>query len=295
MTQARMGPVVVGVDGSPGSTAAVGWACAAAESVSADLVVVHSCRAETDFLGPGRVPMPSSTVNAYRDAASELLDAEVARAEALAPSVAVKSILAIGRAGAELVEESKNARLLVVGRSGHGLARLLLGSVARHVLLHADCPVVVVPEAYRVIPIDKIVVGTDGSASSTDAIDWAISEAARRGASVEIFHAWLYPYVGYEVGAGMVTLGDVQQDAQALLDGVVKAARDRHPNTTVQIAGRLQESGTTRGLIAEGDGAQLVVVGSRGRGGFARLMLGSVAQFVAEHAPCPVVVVRPHE
>ena len=137
--------------------------------------------------------------------------------------------------------------------------------------------------------MQRIVVGVDGSEGSQRALRWAIDEARRRDASLEIVHAWHVPY-----GASTAYLGvapfDPQpmEDAeQRLLDEVV----DREDTRGLDVTRLLVCEGAARALVDAAKGADLLVVGSRGRGGFAGLLLGSVSQTVTHHAPCPVVVV----
>lgn len=141
--------------------------------------------------------------------------------------------------------------------------------------------------------MERIVVGVDGSAGSAAALRWAVDDARRRHASVDAVHAWLYPYVGDVAGMAVSVLGqdDMQQSARAVLDAAITAvgpAGDGVPINPVLVHG----SAATV-LLETARDAELLVVGSRGHGGFVGLLLGSVSQQCVHHAPCPVVVV-PH-
>jgi nucleotide-binding universal stress UspA family protein len=141
----------------------------------------------------------------------------------------------------------------------------------------------------------KIVVGLDGSAQSHAALRWALDEARLRGGEVDVIHAWTYPYLGgwYEARPGPAldaeVLHAIESDAREMID-VALAEVGRHEGVVVN---RVAAEGSPSAvLIAAANDADLLVVGSRGRGGFAELLLGSVSHQCAQHAPCPVVIVR---
>jgi nucleotide-binding universal stress UspA family protein len=151
----------------------------------------------------------------------------------------------------------------------------------------------------------RIVVGVDGSQASKDALSWALAEARLRGDTVIAIHAWTPPYpaaaLTYPTSAaapgGLVTPVDeataeaMRKGAEELLAGTVsEAAAD-----DVTVEQRLMDGPAASALIEAAKDAELLVVGSRGHGGFTGLLLGSVSQQVANHAPCPVVIVRAPE
>lgn len=139
--------------------------------------------------------------------------------------------------------------------------------------------------------MERIVVGIDDSPAAADALRWALDEARRRSASLEVVHTWVFPLVG-EVPGGVVDdlVADLEGGAKKMLDEVVDRIVGADPG--VEVVRRVLEGGPARILIDVAGGADLLVVGSRGRGGFAGLLLGSVALQCVHHAPCPVVVVR---
>jgi nucleotide-binding universal stress UspA family protein len=137
----------------------------------------------------------------------------------------------------------------------------------------------------------RIVVGVDGSAPAEAALRWALAEARLRGAVCEVVHVWSYPVVADIAGmaAAGVAWPDLEADARRLLEEVIERVRPEAAGVTVET--RVAE-GTAAGVLIEAArDADLLVVGSRGRGGFVGLLLGSVSQQVAHHAPCPVVIV----
>lgn len=141
----------------------------------------------------------------------------------------------------------------------------------------------------------RIVVGVDGSDESIRALQWAVDEARRRDATLDIVVAWHSPYAAAADITGMaasrINREDIEQASQEILDRAMEVAR--RESSAVRIEPVVVEGGAARSLLEAAADADLLVVGSRGRGGFAGLMLGSVSQQCAHHAPCPVVIVPP--
>ena len=140
----------------------------------------------------------------------------------------------------------------------------------------------------------RIVAGVDGSPSSLSALHWAVVQAGRTGASVDAVIAWHYPASaaggGYGMTAGIAGPTDFQESAEK----IVADAISRIPGSAgdVRVHARVAEGNAARVLLDAADGAELLVVGSRGHGGFTEALLGSVSQHCVQHAPCPVVVIR---
>ena len=140
--------------------------------------------------------------------------------------------------------------------------------------------------------MSDIVVGVDGSASSQQALAWALDEARHRDAPVRVVHAWDFPYTQGEIAhqAGQAIRAPLQHDAHHIIDMALRNVGGLGDNVDVRRV-------VTRGapvavLVQAARNAQLLVVGTRGRGAFAGLLLGSVSQECAQRAPCPVVIVR---
>ena len=133
----------------------------------------------------------------------------------------------------------------------------------------------------------RIVVGVDGSPASLRALEWAVRQASLTGAVVEAVTAWQFPltYGGFQVDAG----ADWPANARAVQDTAVKEALGDEATALVR---RVAEGHSVRVLLDAAAGAELLVVGSRGHGGFTGMLLGSVSEHVVAHAPCAVVVVR---
>jgi nucleotide-binding universal stress UspA family protein len=138
--------------------------------------------------------------------------------------------------------------------------------------------------------MERIVVGVDGSEAGREALRWALDEARRRNATVEAVHAWHQPGVMSYGYLAQIDMGPFEEDARQVLDAAVDGA-DVPGGPAIERV--LAPGGAAGVLVDAAKGAALLVVGSRGRGGFTGLMLGSVSQQVAHHAPCPVVIIPP--
>jgi nucleotide-binding universal stress UspA family protein len=138
-------------------------------------------------------------------------------------------------------------------------------------------------------PTHRIVVGVDGSSCSLDALEWAIRQAQLTGARVLVVTAWQRPSaVGW--GLPVAPSPSPSEDANSVLEEVLEPVRKRHPNVDIQ--SKTVEGHPAPALVEASQGADLVVVGSHGRGAFAGMLLGSVSRHCVSHASCPVLVVR---
>lgn len=135
----------------------------------------------------------------------------------------------------------------------------------------------------------RIIVGVDGSPASVAALRWALAQAELTAAEVQAVTSWQMPgQYGFEVYATDVDWADLA--AQTLAIAIKEAGDGALPNVSPQV----REGHPAHVLVEASAGAQLLVVGSRGHGGFAGMLLGSVSEYVIAHAPCPVLVVRDH-
>ncbi|MGW1593427.1 universal stress protein [Streptomyces sp. NPDC002343] len=262
--------VVVGVDGSSSSHAAVVQAAREAERRGAELRVVH---AFSWPVGPMYAPLDPSPLNTLaHDAAQD--------ARRVAPAVKVDEAVMIGGAVSVLVAESRAADLVVVGRRGiGGFVGMLLGSTAVSLAAHSHCPVLVVREEPDCS--GPVVLAVDGSPEGEKAVEFAFAEAERRGSDLVAVHAWLPDHA--PAGTGV-------ESPERLLAQAVAGRAESCPDVTVR-----QEvlSGETREVLVQASrSAQLMVAGARGRGGFSGMLLGSVSQVLLHHAHCPIAVVR---
>jgi nucleotide-binding universal stress UspA family protein len=282
-------PVLVGVDGSESSDAAVRWAADEARHVGVPLRILHAWVWPLYHVKLG--PPPGAPPGAGLRAQADRVLAHAAQlARETAPSIRVETTLITGAAEAALLADAKKAQMLVVGHRGlDGFTGLLLGSVGVTVSAHAACPVVVVRGNPN--PNGDVVVGVDGSPQSHLALVTAFGEAARRGATLHAVHAWTLP---------IRTEGDASDYEDVLVrgerEGLVLANREASdvgadfPGVTFEVTVGDRSAGAE--LVAASAGAQLVVVGSRGVGGLKGLLLGSTAHALLHHAACPVLVAR---
>lgn len=296
MTRAQI--VLVGVDGSTPSLHALDWAAAYARQVGWPLHIVcsYSLPSFTAASLDGGYAALDDT--AIQEGAKAVLAEATQRAEAA--GVRTTAAIATGDAAGVLVELSKDYGLVVVGTRGRGgFTERLLGTVSSALPAHSRCPTVVVPfksgpgdeELPAVTPLKRIVVGVDGSPSADIALRHAIKQARAWGAE-------LVAVAGVPVGAGAGLLAwlPASIDHQQVLDDITEGLNvivDRHEaeNPDVPIK-RIVLDGTGAELLTEfSTASDLVVVGSRGRGGFTGLLLGSTSQAVLHHSACPVMVV----
>lgn len=288
-------PIVVGVDASTSAQEALDWAAAEASNRHRPLHIVHGFiwPLMAVPLGPADRGPPDG---GFQNAAERLLAEAEMRARATAPDVKVTTELSVGAATQALLEQAQNAELVVVGSRGlGGFVGLLVGSVGVALAAHAPCPVVVVrphpgDHTRSALPTGKIVVGVDGSDLSADATRFAFQMAARRGARLTAANAWTSPNT--TLPAWLDPVHENEKAARQLLDDALEVDRQEFPDVDVEAKSVRSHPG--RIIVKESAAADLVVVGSRGRGGFQGLLLGSVSQAVLHHADCPVAIVRPH-
>ncbi|MEU1392236.1 MULTISPECIES: universal stress protein [unclassified Nonomuraea] len=259
------GQIVVAVDGSAPATAAVEWAAADAARRGLDLRIVHVRRA---------------------DGSARVLEA----AAALAGPVGVTAEALTGNVVDTLVAESPSADSLVLGWRGlGGFTGMSAGSVSVAVAGHAAGPVVVVrtpPQGRH----DRVVVGFDGSGHARAAMEYAVEQARARRARLHVVSAWQIP-VSSPYAAAYGSLIEVMQDADRQAHGHVVPWRQANPDLVITEEQPCEHP--VSALVRAAGTADLVVVGSRGLGGFASAVLGSVGHGVLHHAACPVAVVRP--
>ncbi|HVW40071.1 MAG TPA: universal stress protein [Amycolatopsis sp.] len=269
--------IVAGVDGSASSLHAVRWAAREALRQAVPLLLLHSVYVPSpEPYVPVR--LPRSYGEALREQGTELLTEAAKVAQEAASGVVVRTEQRNGPASGHLLRLAESAELLVVGSRGLGaVAGVLLGSVAGEVAAHAHCPVVVVrgrtPESAP-RETGPVVVGVDGSVRGAAAVRFAFDMAAARAAPLVVVH------VAFRSTAVMPEEAGRQ----------VRAGSARYPG--LEVRERIVHDRPVRGLLDVAEDASLVVVGSRGRGGFTGLPLGSTSQAVLRHASCPVAIVR---
>lgn len=272
--------VVVGCDGSEASAAALRWAAEHALPRRWRLEVVHAAPL---WLYDARDPD-----HRERRVAPELVDAAARLVQAEYPSLEVTTHVDVSPTARLLLHRAEGAVALVVGAHGRGgFPGMHLGSVGAQVAAHAPCPVVVVRD-----PAGRgVVVGVDGSEASAPAVGFAFEEAAAQDEPLTAVHAWLPAYAA---------MGDVpfydqvrppDDELAALLSEGIAGWREKFPE--VEVRQVVRSLHPVAALVEASTDARLVAVGSRGRGGFTGLLLGSVSRSVLQHARCSVAVVRP--
>lgn len=285
-------PIVVGVDGSASAIDATRWAAAEAARRGTRLVLVHSYAAFSH--GPRRGGATAAFGEAVRDQGRQWLDATAEAALEVAPAVDVHTELVEGGAAEQLVGRSATAELVVLGSRGlGGFTGLLVGSIAVAVSTHALCPVVVVREG-KVKPADApVVVGVDGSATSEAALEFAFRAAELCGAPLVAVRVWADSLVDATKRTVQVAAAveEIEAEERRLLAEEVDALAKDHPG--VPVRQELVRGGAVRVLTEQSATAQLVVVGTRGLGGFRGLLLGSTSQSLIYNAQSAVAVVPP--
>lgn len=273
--------IVLGYDGSADADVGLGWALAHAARRG---LPVHVVAATGDLV---YLPERSS------QAATALAQSWVATAgERLeAASVAWTSEVSAEEIVPVLLRASEEAALVVLGARGHGvIGGLFLGSVSQHVSRHAHCPVVVARGPLRA-DSDSVVVGVDGSPGGHRALEWTFAHAEVTGSTVVAVHGYRPPPLlgPYDLAVAADAALD-QETADRILAESLAGFKEQHPG--VVVIRRALPLPPARAVVDASQHASLAVVGSRGRGGFAELMLGSVSSGVLHHAACPVAVVR---
>jgi nucleotide-binding universal stress UspA family protein len=281
--------VVVGVDGSPGSRAALVWALADAARRGARLQVVSAF--PVDIYWGDAMLIDERRIEAFRadtEGRVRALADEV-RSQSGAASVAVDVMVVPGPAAHGVLAAAEGADLLVVGSRGRGSVRsTVLGSVALHAVTHARCPVVVVhPRLDSGSAPPRVVVGVDGSEGSRQALARAVAEAGRLDAEVTAIAA--YTIRSYWSGAYQAAVPPVERLREAVRSDAEAMVAEVGGGTTVRVLPVEGPAGDT--LVRAAEGADLLVVGGRGRGAVRGMLLGSVALHCVVNAPCPVMVV----
>lgn len=287
MSESSIGPVVCGYDGSQDARRAVAWAAAWARDHGAALELISADRAV------GRVVAFDETARAnvegaMRDQVADLIndDDEVSY-----------RVIADSPVGA-LVEAGRAASAVIVGSRGLTAREdFAMGSTSAGVVEHATCPVIVItprtPQTPGGVPATgPVVLAADGSTAGDPAAAFAFAEAERRGTTVRAVHSMEVPRLPGSSAFDLDRLADevLAQDEKTVTDALVPH-QARHPGVAVDLVLVVGEPAKT--VAQESEDAALLVTGSRGHGGFAGLLLGSVSRRLLQTAPCAVAVVRP--
>ncbi|MEE3066794.1 MAG: universal stress protein [Actinomycetota bacterium] len=283
--------ILVCVDGSEASDVAVAWATREAGMRGTAITLMHAVAPIVVGFPVGQLydEMPGWQKEAGQhviDQAQKTVSASLGKFEA--PEIRTEMVYS--NVAPALIEASKDARMIVAGSQGLGaLGRLLLGSITTSLVHHAHCPVAVIHSDGDAAPdpTAPVLVGVDGSPASEAATALAFDEASRRGVGLVALHAWsdvgVFPMLGMD-------WRDSEANGEEILAERLAGWQEQYPDVHVKRV--LCCDLPSRWLLEESKHAQLVVVGSHGRGGFAGMLLGSVSSHVAQSATVPVIVVR---
>ncbi|RDI55281.1 universal stress protein [Nocardia mexicana] len=291
MTETRTrATIVVGADGSEIALQAVVWAAVEAALHRCALHIITSFGVDPR---PGMASILAANEQQWLREDGERVLAEaasIARHAVPDTEVVITTELTFDLIIPTLLERSMEARMIVVGSRGRGaIRRALLGSVSTAVSRHAHCPVAVVhgdAAADAAWGRKPVVVGVDGTANSVPAIELAFGEASQRKVGLVAVHAWSdmsgydMPIVGWE---------GIRETEQVLLAESLAGWTERFPDVAVERV--VVCDSPTRALLARSEEAQLLIVGSHGRGGFPGMVLGSTSTALLHLAHCPTLVV----
>lgn len=275
-------PVVVGYDASADADRGLDWAAEYARLRGLPLEV-YSSSGDLEYL-------PEWTLDKREEVVQNWLDRAAARLRDLGLEDWTATA-GTGRVVPDLLEASKRSAMIVVGAQGHGVVGgMVIGSVSQHLARHASCPVVVVRGAHAT-DSSRVVVGVDGSETSQKALEFAFEYASWTGQSLVAVHGRSVNAMNgpFDIDVAPAVAGEMES-AERLLSESVAGLREKYPDVDVLL--EAVPVPAVRALSDASVNASLVVVGTRGRGGFLGLLLGSVSSTVLQHAQCSVAVVR---
>lgn len=275
-------PIAVATDDSPQSQAAVLWAARRAEKAGLPLVLLH-------VVDDRWVAEPYPWFGVLEEAGDQLLKTAAGRIRGATP-VPVTTRLLTGSVGGSLAKYSRKASMLVIG-SGSGHLGGTLADRALQVAASAKVPVAVVG-TQDLAGRSGVVVGIDGSAESTQAVAYAAAEADREGDELTVVYAIRMPDPLTDAGLAPASLSDmISEEERVVLSEAVAGLEEDYPDLKVRRVLETELDPVDALVLAAGR-ARMLVVGSRGRGGFKRLLLGSTAHGVLKHLPCPTIITR---
>lgn len=275
---------IIGVDGSEPSRIGLAWGLARAAERGASVELLHV--ADDSFLSES-----VAFLSEAQQASEQMLEAERDYARSLGFTGTITGTAVVGHPIAEVEEASKRADLLVLGaHEGSRLAGSFFGTRAVKVAAVAHCPVAVIPKTG--VPTNPtVVVGVDGSEASKRAIAYAAAEASRRDLPLTAVYAWMPPLTpGLEYLWSEELVESQRTAAEEAIAIGTAGLTGRYPD--LELRREIVQAPPVTALVQAAEGAELLVVGSRGRGGISRLLLGSVSHGVLQALPCPTVVTR---
>lgn len=291
--------IIVAVDGSDASNEAVRWAANAALKRKQPLKLVSAYTMPQFMYADGMVP-PQELYDELESEAGDKIENARKIVTDFSADVEVSYLVKEGAPIDTLLDLSETAEMIVMGSRGlGGLSGLVMGSVSSAVVAHAECPVVVVRKDNDVTVDNKygpVVVGVDGSEISRQALKIAFREAEARGALLRTVHSW----TDTQIHTTYVGLVDAQNqmdrmivERQNMMEDELKELIKEYPS--VQVEEIVERERPVQSLTEASKDAQLLIVGSHGRGGFKGMLLGSTSRTLLQYAPCPMMVVRPKD
>jgi nucleotide-binding universal stress UspA family protein len=279
--------IIVGYDRSADARAAARWALDEAARTGASVEFFYAYEWPEWAPAASTIPAPAVWPDGETDRAIKgMLREAVTTAKQSHPGVPTEISIVHNSAALTLIDRSASARLIVVGSRGHSAVAGLLGSVSVAVSAHAHCPVIVVRG--DAAPTQPVVAGVDDSPAAQLALDFAVEQATARGVPLRVIRTWR-PVTGIWEETPMATR-TVTAEERRPLDDLVATWRDKHPD--LQITAEAVVDHPAAALALASTTAQLLVVGTRGRGAVRGMLLGSVSQHLLHHSACTVAVVR---
>jgi nucleotide-binding universal stress UspA family protein len=292
-TEVPIGSVVVGIDAARSSYRALDWAADRAALDHRDLVLLHG----TGLPGVDPVttagmarPDPFALHDELVSSGRAVLHRATTRAVLRRPALSVHSAVVTVDPAQALVEVSERASMVVVGSRGRGrVASVVLGSVSEDVAGRAMCPVVVLRPQFDDRPRHGVLVGVDGGGRVEPVLELAFHEAWLRGLPVTVVHT---VWDSVAATTPLHTDAGVEPDTAVVrrrLEAAVAPFAEQYPEVRVRVS--LGHGAPSDCLLSAADDQDLVVVGHHQRHGIGRLMHGSVALAVLEHASTPIAIV----
>ena len=281
------GPVVVAVDGTDDGDRALRYGVEEARRRDCGLRLVHVPH-ETIPMAP---MLPMFAAPTLHEIGAQILKEQEQQARAIGgDELPVEVILEHGPRVAAILEAAQDARAIVVGPRPASLAKLVVGSTTCGVAARAHCPVICVPKGWSgPAARPKVVAGVDGSPASGPVLDAAFEAADERRADLVVLHAWR-PSGQYDAAiGGRAFVREWVEQAERELAEIVAGRRERHPDVRTRLELRYQRPAVALSELARG--ADLLVLGRRGRGAPLGLSLGTTARALIRSEVCPVEVV----